>query len=329
MNHVAYCFDANYQQHFGAAVVSLLESQAHQAQTLHIHIVTDIAEPAFADKIAALAAATRATLQVHPVDLERLKGLADLPTNTEFIRHLNASAYFRLMLPDILPASLERVLYLDTDTLVVGDLTPLFEADLKSAAVAAVEDLGATALKGMFGYQHYINSGVLVLDLAAWRARNYTQRCLDYAATHPERVVYADQCCINNVLMGDMVFLSPKWNRQVRTASSRVPATPPVTQAEDARILHFVGGNKPWQAWYMEPPGALYWHYLERSPWRGAVPSAPVTVDDNRLWARKLATEGRYLEACQLYEDVVTYLLAKSERREAEAKRAAAAAAGR
>ena len=216
---------------------------------------------------------------------------------------------FRLLLPDLLPVEVKRVLYLDSDTIVLSDISELLAADIGGAAVAGVRDLEESAMMRAFGYGSYINAGVLILNLEAWRRHDYGRRCVAHAQQNPERVLYADQCCINTVLAGDVAFLEPRWNGFLRVATREQPEKAPV---RDAQILHFVGADKPWQNWFDHPLGKYYWTYLEASPWAGAAADPPVTVDNHYSLARKLAAFNRHAEACEVYEILVKYFFEKA-----------------
>ncbi|MDO8802366.1 glycosyltransferase family 8 protein [Phenylobacterium sp.] len=323
MVHVAYCFDERYRQHFGAAITSLLSNSRGLGRDLCVHVVTDVADEGFVARIDAIRARFDASIEVHEVRPDLLDSIGGLQANSSYVRHLSQSAYFRLLLPDILPAQVERVLYLDSDTIVLSDISELLEADIGAAAVAGVRDLLESAFMDAFGYGGYINTGVLIMNLKAWRRDDIGRRCIAHAQQNPERVLYADQCCINAVLDGDVAFLDPKWNGFLRVATREQPEKAP---APGVRILHYVGADKPWQNWFDHPLGKHYWENLEASPWSGAIPDPPVSVANHHSLARKLAGLNRHAEACEFYEIVVTYLLEKSARRAAQD---AAAASGK
>lgn len=93
--------------------------------------------------------------------------------------HLPVSAYYRILLPNLLP-EVDRVLYLDYDTLVVNDLTSLWQSDLEGHFLGCIRDLGVTIkngwsndLLGKYG-ENYFNSGVLLMDLALLRKYSLT-----------------------------------------------------------------------------------------------------------------------------------------------------------
>jgi lipopolysaccharide biosynthesis glycosyltransferase len=165
---VAYCFDDHYAKHAKVAISSLARNSK---SPLKVYLVT-----------ANLGVETRG-------DLEKLFEKFDLdceilelePNRLEGFRaraHISAMAYSKLALPELIDE--ERLIYLDVDTLVRGNLEDLFRTDLAGFAVGGVVDpIGANSTKMPIGKKsHYINTGVLLMDLAALRASEFTARCM-------------------------------------------------------------------------------------------------------------------------------------------------------
>src|SRR5215831_15314150 len=75
-----------------------------------------------------------ATINWVPIELELFRDFPRLPHTSSKL------TYARLLIPHVLPNAIPKVLYLDTDLLVLNDLTPVFETDLKESAVGAVLD---------------------------------------------------------------------------------------------------------------------------------------------------------------------------------------------
>ena len=89
--------------------------------------------------------------------------LRDLPTT----KLLSVAAYARVLIPELFLDSVERVLYLDADCIVVGDLTALWQFDMGNAAIAAVPDQMERGFA--LDKESDINAGVMLMNLAIWR----------------------------------------------------------------------------------------------------------------------------------------------------------------
>jgi lipopolysaccharide biosynthesis glycosyltransferase len=164
------------------------------------------------------------------------------------------------MIPDA-----TRLIYLDSDVLVRADLGPLWREPTE-LAVAAVRDLKcptfatglphAIAALGVAPETPYYNSGVLLLNLDAWRRENLTQRATGYIHDHGTTIKFADQDPLNAVTAGRVHELDPVWNAQVAPMNDRAIVERDRTEQgvladlktlrREARIVHFTG-YKPWQ----------------------------------------------------------------------------------
>jgi lipopolysaccharide biosynthesis glycosyltransferase len=174
------------------------------------------------------------------------------------------AAYLRLVVPSILEG-VDRLIYLDADVMVRSDLSLLWNEPMSGAAVGAVRDFGLATLSTGLPYAvdklgappdaPYFNSGVMLIDVSAWRAADFTTRTLDYLRDHGDVTRYADQDALNAVGVGAIHELAPVWNVQV--LQMRNPVVPAVaSQARaikrTARIIHFTG-VKPWDVDGVKP----------------------------------------------------------------------------
>ena len=156
--------------------------------------------------------------------------------------------YARIGMASLL-ADVERAIYLDSDTLVMGDLSQLWNTDSSGAIVMACRDRKVTRLSEDSPWPlapteenlPYFNSGVMLVNLAKWRAENIEQQCLDLIAKPAGPYRWWDQTILNYLLKDRIESLSSEWNWQ----SAEVP-----TRAEKPiQILHYTTGTKPWLYW--------------------------------------------------------------------------------
>lgn len=194
--HVAYCVDKQYYQHFGASVTSLLKNHGQDSDTLHIHVFTDSDDASLKLKLASLQNAFGARFETHILSAKETRIFSGLP----LVDYISVATYFRFLMADLLPAEAERVIYLDADTIVLSSIRQLYEIDMQHRTIAGVTDFSAQPMQERLGLRHYINAGVLLIDLQRWRKNNYSRPCIDYARSHGDKLVFADQCVINLVL---------------------------------------------------------------------------------------------------------------------------------
>lgn len=177
---------------------------------------------------------------------------AGFPTS----KHYSAAIYSRLLIPELLP-TIDRALYVDADTAVVGDLLSLWVSGLNGIAVAGVFDHAETRRTAVDG-QRCINSGVMLMNLEFWRECRITNLTLEYLARNPD-LRWPDQTAINAVCAGRIRIIPPEWNITLGDCSQRFGA--------DAvpRILHWTGPFKPW-LFSDAPLGDVYLQHRNHTP---------------------------------------------------------------
>jgi lipopolysaccharide biosynthesis glycosyltransferase len=181
------------------------------------------------------------------------------------IRHdAEITAYYRMFLGEALPASVDRVLFLDADLLIEGDLVKLWNQPFDGYVVQAAPDAYAGRLhtprlsriafsEGIRFLEGtpYFNAGVLLIDLRRWRKENVVQRAVSFLWKYGDQLLYRDQDALNCSLAGRWKRLPPAWNFH------ELPEDPDSWETGDASadelreaflhpsIVHFIG-LKPW-----------------------------------------------------------------------------------
>ncbi|MFM1997235.1 MAG: ral stress protein [Planctomycetota bacterium] len=228
--------------------------------------------------------------------------------------HIRPAAYARLFAPRLLPSDLDKVIYLDSDLLVLADLASLWAEPLADAACLAVPDVScpwvdcAVALPnydrcspylgvhpaipnyrefGMSPHDPYLNSGVLVMDLERWRTDDITRIALEILDRHRRHVLWADQYALNVALHRRWRPLALAWNQGAHI--SRYPGwqdspfdleTLAACRFEP-RIVHFTTESKPWLYGNTHPFRPQFFDVLDETAWRGWRPRVPLL---RRLW---------------------------------------------
>ncbi|KKX32964.1 glycosyltransferase family 8 protein [Rhizobiaceae bacterium LC148] len=207
----------------------------------------------------------RSILRIVELDEEKAELLSDLRT----ARHLTASAYARIMIPDLLPSIEGRVLYLDCDIVVNAPLDELFTLDLKGRPAALVRNAASperlAQLNTALGHpidEPYFNSGVLLIDLGEWRRQELTSKCMAFALDWEDPAKDHDQAVLNHVLRGNWLELDVKWNQNPRKVS--------VEEAAYLPVQHFWGKAKPTHCEYPKEYREVYDHYRAGTPWASA-----------------------------------------------------------
>ena len=222
--------------------------------------------------------------------------------------HINLVAYCRFLLPGLLPPWLDKVIYLDSDLLFRADAGRLWEEPLAGAWCLAVPDVSMpvfdavkaldrparcapylAALRPVSNYARlaiqpdaaYLNSGLLVIDLARWRADGVPRLLFECLARNRFFVRFHDQYALNVVLAGRWRALDMRWNQGAHIY--RYPSWEDSPFSEDAYrlvredpfVVHFSSRDKPWHYGYRHPSSQEFFRYLDCTAWAGWRPQSP------------------------------------------------------
>jgi lipopolysaccharide biosynthesis glycosyltransferase len=185
--------------------------------------------------------------------------------------HASIANYYRLLIPDLLPDDIDKVLYLDSDLLVCESLEGLWATDIDDYAIAAV------ATPYSMGYLHigtsyeskYFNSGVMLMNLAKWRQEQIHRKVIDFIHGNPERIRFWDQDGLNVVLADSWLEVDPRWNVTHDLFIEEYKKSKYANVLAHPAIVHFSGkSQKPWQPSSKHPYKAAYESYRRKTPWK-------------------------------------------------------------
>lgn len=126
--------------------------------------------------------------------------------------HVSAAALLKFDLPNIF-ADKDKILYLDTDMIILGDLGKLFNINLGSHYAAVVKDMAGTQAghATKLGHKDYFNSGMMLLNLAKMRDDGIPKKLVDYKL-NKDVGHFMDQDCLNAVFDENVIYVSPIYN---------------------------------------------------------------------------------------------------------------------
>ena len=269
---IAFCLDDGYAAHCATVMASVMEN--NKGERVTFHLLSDSLGEENKQTIEAWTARHEGmTARFYHIDSRRFEAFS-VGKST----YLNISTYFRLILPELLP-DLDKVIYLDCDTLVCGSLRELWNIDISRYALAGVRDRinDYVRVYNRLDYpmtDGYVNAGVLLINLHRWREDNVLERAVDIAHTMVGRLHNHDQDIINKLYHGEILFLSFRWNvlewflyeerfihisRRYYAEIERAIASP--------TILHYCTPAKPWNTECVNPFANLYAKYRAMTPW--------------------------------------------------------------
>ena len=268
---VAMGFDGRYAPH-AANVMASIVRHAPGAKLRFILLQSGVSEDAKRRTEAAAQGAAFVWVDVRD---------EDLPAHADR-GHLNRTMLFRLGLEALAPQDCGRVVYVDADTIVLGDIRELATADLGGYPLGAVTDCYQDADKFAELWSlpkggRYFNSGVLVIDLQKVREQKLFARAIDFVVAHDKALLFADQDALNHVFWQNSAVIEPTWNVQRFMSPQEIAAeTAPDRRwgQKRPRLIHYIGTEKPWMRNVWHPWAWAYWENLKRTPFAQEVARA-------------------------------------------------------
>ncbi|MDU6317949.1 MAG: glycosyltransferase family 8 protein [Streptococcus mitis] len=169
--------------------------------------------------------------------------------------HINHMTFARYFIPDFVTE--DKVLYLDSDLIVTGDLTDLFELDLGENYLAAA--------RSCFGAGLGFNAGVLLINNKKWKSETIRQQLIELTEKEHENVKEGDQSILNMLFRDQYSLLDDKYNFQIGFDAGaaeknhafifEIPLTPL------PKILHYISPDKPWKQFSVGRLREEWWKY--------------------------------------------------------------------
>lgn len=192
--------------------------------------------------------------------------------------HLTVETCYRLLIPELF-SEYSRVLYIDSDTIIMSDVAELYRSELNGKTVGAVHDVVCTYLKDYYtehinmNVEDGFNAGILVIDTSKFREKKIKEKCIEWLVEDSQKserkYIYMDQDVLNLALKGEVCFLESEWNFQWSYFWRLDTIFPQyiekyVSDSRNARIIHYSGNQKPWNRPDLEKAD-LFWGFARKS----------------------------------------------------------------
>lgn len=201
---------------------------------------------------------------------------------------------FRLMIPEVIDKSIDKVLYLDADLVVNLNLEELFDINIDDYALAACRDIRNCnkflCKNDIIPQDKYFNSGIMIMNLKYIRGKySLLKESIKVLEKFPE-CIFPDQDALNYLFFNKVLFLDRKYNlftKLINTSSN----------IDVKSIFHFAGVKIEYGV--DSYPYRLLWYYLKKTPWI----SSPEILDDCNN------TIVYYKSAIECYRRLVDYVM--------------------
>lgn len=260
--------DDNYIHHTAAVVASVL-SNAKRKDNYHFYILSTQLSDDNKKKFDKLKKIKDCRIDYPKLDEQSLAPFKAVKMHS----HLTLATFNRLLIPMLFP-QLDKMIYIDSDLIVLSDIADMNNIDVSGYYFAGVKDANSKGLVKKHGYDpkyEYINAGVIIINCAELRKQDYFKKMLEQIGKIEAKT--GDQDFINYCFHEKIKIISYKWNMYHKFHFESYGGKQPMDDIDYANavknpvIIHFVGPDKPWNIDSVHPYKKEYLKYLQMTPW--------------------------------------------------------------
>ena len=175
--------------------------------------------------------------------------------------YYSKTTYYRLFIAEMFP-DLDKVIYIDSDTIVQGDVSELYMTDIGECLVGACHEQAMVQIDTYGTYveknldidrNNYFNAGLLLINARLFRETRVLERFTSLLGVY-NFVVTQDEDYLNVICKDKVFFLDQRWNTEM---IGEIPYP-----AEEFKMIHYIMVSKPWH--YADcMHGDIFWKYAE------------------------------------------------------------------
>ncbi|MBE6557991.1 MAG: hypothetical protein E7661_03140 [Ruminococcaceae bacterium] len=272
---IFYACDDNFVKYTVVSLHSMIKN-ADPTKRYHVHVLHTDIKPETMKSVTDLS--TEAFEITFDDVTEYLESISDkLPLRDYYSK----TTYYRLFISEMFP-EYDKAIYIDSDTVVQGDISRLYNTDIKDAylgacheqAMVQVDEYG-TYVEKVIGVSRYnfFNAGILLINCHRFRLHFVLDKFIRYLHTY-NFVVTQDEDYLNLICKDHVYWLDQRWNTEI---FGEIPY--PI---EEAFILHYIMTNKPWHYGNCRH-GDIFWKYAaETSVYKDLLTILATYTDDER-----------------------------------------------
>ncbi len=221
------------------------------------------------------------------------------------VYHFSIVTYYRLFIASLFP-QYDKIVYLDCDLVVLGDISKLYNIELGKNILGAVYDQYVRNTKEFRLYAQkaigvnpdkYFNAGVLVISLEQFRKNDIEKKFINLITEHDFDLLDPDQAYLNYLCFGKTHLLPNGWNK-----------APTETVCEgNKNIVHYNLYKKPWQ-YDGVIDGEYFWNYAEKSPFYNLILSRKINFGEKEKAANDTMAKDIISHANKIVESSDTFV---------------------
>ncbi len=278
--------DDNYIPYLDVAIKSLIANASKDYEYRMIILNTGLKE----DGVGKVMQNETAGFKIDFIDIS--EDVASIKARFKDVYHFSVVTYYRLFISSLFP-QYDKVIYLDCDLVVLGDVSELYHIELGNHILGAAPEQFVQNTKEFREYAEtalgvnpdgYVNAGVLLMNLKEFRRCGIEKKFIRMITEYDFDLLDPDQAYLNYLCLGKIHVLPNGWNKEPM----------PLACEGKKNIVHYALYQKPWQCDDVID-GEYFWYYAKQSPFYDVICDRKKNFGEAEI-AEKKATARNILE---------------------------------
>ncbi|MCD7770764.1 MAG: glycosyltransferase family 8 protein [Oscillospiraceae bacterium] len=276
---IFFTVDEGYAPYLDCAIRSMVDNASEDNEYVIYVLHQDLTD----DSIEKITTGVRHPFSIEFIKMEdELHGIVAREENKLRCDYFTLTIYFRIFIADMFP-QYDKGIYIDSDIIVPGDISELYNTDLDGNIIGACCDRSIQGVPDLVFYTEnavgtasddYINSGILLMDLKLMRDKHFSEHFLNLMNEYHFDTVAPDQDYINAMCNGNIKYLSDDWD-------TMPPQGGEVKLNPNPKLIHFNLFQKPW-CYDNIPYEEYFWKYAEKSPFKNDILQFKANYDESK-----------------------------------------------
>ena len=277
--NIAYSCNDYYIPQTGISIISLCENNK-EAKDIDIYFIGKDVNP---DNVSLLRSIAEGYgRHFFYIDFDSIAYDLNISAIGRHIETIYAKVFFTRI------EGVDKIIYLDSDTIIDGSLEPLWNDDLSDVYLGAVQTFSKMKKQlGMAESTPFFNDGMAIVNVDYCRKHNLTEKVLKVVAEYNGNPPTLSEGALNKVCQGHVKFISLRWNcmagilyfgrLNMKYLTSRLDQYTKEDLEESCEhpvVIHYLTAfyNRPWFQPCTHPYKERYYYYQAKSPWKDSKP---------------------------------------------------------
>ena len=255
--HIFYACDDNFVK-FTMVSFESMKQNASRDKKYHVHVLHTNITPETQSRMLKMAD------ECFEITFDNVSSyLTELCERLPLRDYYSNTTYYRMFIADMYP-ELDKAIYIDSDTVVTGDISKLYEYDITEYDVGACHeqamvqaDVYGTYVEKCLGIDRnaYFNAGILLINCKNFREKKVLDDFVRLLGIYDFRVTQ-DEDYLNIICRDHVLWLPQTWNTEMFGEL--------LFPIEEANIIHYIMVSKPWH--YEDCRcGDIFWKYAKQT----------------------------------------------------------------